>query len=116
MKRELTERQKEYSKYLRSQDWKDRRTVLADQWNNKCACCGGNNILQLHHLNYDSLGTETIYDVVLLCKGCHCDIHHNRLKIWILTESEQKAFTTLKEHLREFNVSIVTFVRKDKVS
>ena len=50
----------------------------------------------MHHLTYDSLGNETRYDVVPLCKGCHLKIHRGKLKIWVFTQKEYEAFEKIK--------------------
>ena len=36
-------------------------------------CGSGGRRLDLHHLHYDTLGTERLRDVALLCRPCHTD-------------------------------------------
>lgn len=91
-----TERQKEYHKYLASEDWKRRGSELREAWGNKCAFCGATEHLNLHHLDYGNLGAETVKDVVLLCKGCHLKAHKGKLKIWGFTQEERDAFEKVK--------------------
>jgi len=91
-----TKRQKEYREYLLSESWKQRKVDLANEWGNKCAWCGSTNVLNLHHLNYDSLEKETVKDVILLCKGCHLRAHKGTLTIWGFTEEERLAFEKIK--------------------
>lgn len=108
-----TDKQKEYAKYLRSEDWKSRKEYLSQQWNNECACCKKNKNLHLHHLSYDNLGKETIRDVILLCKGCHLDVHKNRLEVWMFNKSEYEAFKKIKHIICNPKRSYITFIVED---
>ena len=92
-----TERQKEYSKYLNSDSWKERRTVFRKAWGNKCVWCGSEESLHLHHMSYENLGNEPLFDVILLCKGCHLKVHRKHLRIWVFTEEEHAAFQKVKD-------------------
>jgi len=64
-------------KYLQSNEWrklKSRRLKLA---NNKCEAknCSNTKNLDLHHIDYDSLGHEDINDVRIVCRKCHNELH-----------------------------------------
>lgn len=64
-------------KYLQSQDWhklKSKRLKLAS---NQCEVknCLNTKNLDLHHIDYHSLGNEDINDVRIVCRKCHDDIH-----------------------------------------
>lgn len=48
----------------------------------RCMKCGyepWKPCLQLHHLNYDHVGHETLEDVILLCPKCHTAAHGKEL-------------------------------------
>lgn len=68
----------EYREYLKSDDWRERRLELLEEAGHVCSDCGDKST-QLHHLNYDNLGTEELdVDVVALCTQCHKERHDNK--------------------------------------
>lgn len=68
-----------YRKYIRSDDWMQKREerLQIDGW--KCVMCqrGLKECgLQVHHITYRNLGHEdTLHDLVTLCPSCHMKIH-----------------------------------------
>tara|TARA_Y100000592_G_scaffold81075_1_gene128421 strand:- start:7833 stop:8489 length:657 start_codon:yes stop_codon:yes gene_type:complete len=69
----------DYHKYLRSPHWENvrRQALKISGW--KCqACSQRNEILDVHHNNYDCLYNETSKDVVVLCRTCHNKIHKKK--------------------------------------
>jgi len=65
----------EYILYLKSESWKERRKILLEQADHKCFKCG-EMANQLHHLNYNNLGSEILDDdVIAVCSNCHKEIH-----------------------------------------
>ena len=71
----------EYKRYMRSREWNATRQQRLDIDEHCCAMCGRpeakcRNGLQVHHITYQRLGHEDIYnDLVSLCAGCHKKIH-----------------------------------------
>jgi len=37
----------------------------------RCADCGGQQKLELHHRHYETVGNESPGDLVALCRDCH---------------------------------------------
>jgi hypothetical protein len=106
---------KEYAEYLRSEDWINRRNKFKEFWHNKCSFCNSEEDLQVHHLNYDNLGKETSYDVILLCKKCHYLTHKKKLFIWFMTPKEFEAYKVIKHFLIGENAfNIMTFIKTNK--
>lgn len=67
----------EYAKYLQSNQWRDKRLTVLARDNYSCQCCGqSNTALDIHHLTYDRIYEEALYDLVSLCRNCHLS-HHN---------------------------------------
>jgi len=67
-----------YREYLMSDDWRERRKELMEDAGGVCADCG-DKATQLHHENYDNLGSEELdIDVVALCTNCHKERHGNK--------------------------------------
>jgi hypothetical protein len=40
--------------------------------------CESKTRLEVHHLNYDNLGSELPQDLLVLCRDCHHRLHHPR--------------------------------------
>ena len=93
----MSERKKEYAKYLRSADWKARRDKFYDHYEHKCAVCGDTEQLNIHHLHYDHIGCEESNDVICLCKTCHYNAHRGRLKIWVFTKEQYRHFLKVRD-------------------
>lgn len=67
-----------YIEYLKSEDWRERRKELMEEASWTCSDCG-DKATQLHHENYDNLGSEELdIDVIPLCNQCHKDRHGNK--------------------------------------
>jgi 5-methylcytosine-specific restriction endonuclease McrA len=62
---------KTYQEYLQSEMWQDKKNLILEIAEYKCQKCGSKKNLQVHHLNYDSVGNENQHDVIVLCKNCH---------------------------------------------
>ena len=71
---------KEYYKHLlKDKRWKEFRLKVMSERGNKCECCGGTDILQIHHTFYISGKMPWEYnidDMRVLCKKCHQRIHN----------------------------------------
>ena len=63
----------DYKKYIKSQEWKEKRQAKLETCDFKCECEGGcvREATQIHHLHYDTLGNERIEDLQALCAKCH---------------------------------------------
>lgn len=71
-----------YDEYIRSKEWKDRRSIILIQQKG-CAVCerGDNASLHIHHLIYDNFGDEEPSDCIGLCLRCHAYVHNKGLLI-----------------------------------
>lgn len=67
----------EYLAYIQSPRWmkKRARRLCFDQ--HKCCYCKGSVRLQVHHLHYDHLFNETMWDLITLCFQCHEELHRD---------------------------------------
>lgn len=63
-----------YSDYLKSCDWKEKRTLKRNNKKN-CAICGSKENLHTHHLNYKNLIDVEQSDLRVLCENCHFLTH-----------------------------------------
>lgn len=66
-----------YQKYLRSDKFKEVKTIVHTRDNERCVCCGRETDLQVHHITYQHLGCGgeiEANDCILMCKICHSAI------------------------------------------
>lgn len=61
----------EYTAYLKSPEWAEKREQAFAYYGHKCMRCGTNKRLQVHHLNYLRLGHELMSDLGIYCYWCH---------------------------------------------
>lgn len=76
---EMSDKYQEYERYLLSPEWdKKRRMRLYFNKNNflgKCEICGENEATQIHHMTYNRLYNEWVFDLAAICSDCHRRIH-----------------------------------------
>ena len=65
-----------YDDYLRSPDWRRRRALVIDRAHGRCEGCASAPATQVHHLSYDRVGNEMLFDLVALCSTCHDRVHN----------------------------------------
>jgi hypothetical protein len=80
----------EYSEYLKSEHWKNLRSKKKK---NRCAICGSEENLQVHHLVYRHIFDVTKGDLRKLCRECHETAH-------ILIKSGTLVFRSENTHSR----------------
>lgn len=76
---ERRKRKEYYNRLLEDKRWKEFRLKVLSERGNKCECCGGTDVLQIHHTFYirGKMPWEyEINDMRVLCKKCHQRIHH----------------------------------------
>ena len=64
-----------YSEYLRSAEWAGRRAKVLARDGYRCRGCGDAPATQVHHLTYDRVGNELLFDLVSVCDRCHERCH-----------------------------------------
>ena len=65
----------DYTKYIESEEWKEKREdrIILDGY--KCRMCGSAKNLVVHHITYENAPNEDMFDLVTLCKACHNELH-----------------------------------------
>lgn len=61
----------EYSIYLNSEKWKEKRERVLKRDNYVCKACERNKATQVHHISYEFIYNEPLFDLVSVCKPCH---------------------------------------------
>jgi 5-methylcytosine-specific restriction endonuclease McrA len=69
-----------YGKYLKIDCWQLRRSAYLRQRGKQCELCGAQEefirgTVQVHHLTYARLGSETDLDLIAVCDACHRAMH-----------------------------------------
>lgn len=66
-----------YTKYLESDEWKEKRKLVAKDRNNTCELCGKSVLFgfHIHHLTYERIFNEDLDDLMFLCAECHSKVH-----------------------------------------
>ena len=64
-----------YSGYLLTTHWKDKRIEILARDFYECTRCGAKKNLNVHHLDYSNLWNEEDEDLITLCSSCHSKEH-----------------------------------------
>lgn len=76
---ERRKRKEYYNRLLEDKRWKEFRLKVLSERGNKCECCGGADVLQIHHTFYIRGKMPWEYDIKdmrVLCRTCHQRIHN----------------------------------------
>lgn len=61
--------------YLRSRKWIEKRKAVMQRADGICEGCLTNPATQVHHLTYDHVGDELLFELVAVCDDCHAKAH-----------------------------------------
>lgn len=64
-----------YNEYLKSPQWERKRRAVLDRCQGICEGCRINKAVQVHHLTYEHVGEEFLWELVAVCRMCHSRIH-----------------------------------------
>jgi 5-methylcytosine-specific restriction endonuclease McrA len=64
-----------YDAHLRSPRWRELAAKVRSRARGVCEGCAERPGDHVHHLTYDRLGAEMLFDLVLVCRRCHEAIH-----------------------------------------
>lgn len=78
-----------HRKYIRSDEWAQRRAEFFARYPRRCYGCGSFEEIHLHHRTYKRMGAEYDCDLVPLCSHCHHRVHAYHQKsggsLWRIT-------------------------------
>jgi 5-methylcytosine-specific restriction endonuclease McrA len=81
--REKTERSsdwwRKYNEYLKTPKWKEKSRLVLKRDNFICRGCLQATAVHAHHLSYEHVGDEFLFELVAVCFDCHKKIHPDRL-------------------------------------
>ena len=61
--------------YMNSPAWKDLRRLVMERAQGLCEGCRQADAAEVHHLSYEHLGHEFLFELVALCRDCHSRYH-----------------------------------------
>ena len=67
-----------YSEYLASPEWAARRRLVLVRAAGTCEGCGSAPPSEVHHLTYEHLGEEFLFELTAVCSTCHVRLHAQR--------------------------------------
>lgn len=67
-----------YTAYLKTPQWRSKRTAVLARANGMCEGCLTRRATQVHHLTYAHVGDEFLFELVAICDECHSRIHKDR--------------------------------------
>lgn len=67
-----------YAAYLLSPKWKAIRDKVLVRDGHRCQGCLGARATQVHHLTYDHVGDELLFELIAVCDFCHERVHGKR--------------------------------------
>jgi hypothetical protein len=86
--RESERWREEYTRYLQSPEWLEKRRRVMSRCNGICEGCGEANAVQVHHRWYpprpilpgsrEWIRAEKLFHLVAVCMRCHNDLHPNK--------------------------------------
>ncbi len=69
-----------YDQYLRTPEWKEKRSGALKRAGYACQVCSSNEKLHVHHRTYLRRGSELDADLTVLCEKCH-SLFHEKSKL-----------------------------------
>lgn len=69
------EQRNDYNQYMKSEEWQTLRRKVFARAKGICEGCGEAAATAVHHLTYERMGEEMLFDLVAVCQGCHDKIH-----------------------------------------
>lgn len=72
---EKAKRKVDYDLYLKTQKWRDKAKRVLNRDKYICQGCLINEASEVHHLTYERIYREPLYDLVSLCHNCHRSVH-----------------------------------------
>lgn len=64
-----------YEQYLRTPQWLSRRAKVMERANGICEGCMVERATQVHHVTYEHVGDEFLWELRAICRSCHERLH-----------------------------------------
>jgi 5-methylcytosine-specific restriction endonuclease McrA len=73
--RERAEYRARYHAYLETPQWREKSQLVISRAGGVCQGCGKARATQAHHLTYEHIGNELLWELVAVCRPCHERAH-----------------------------------------
>jgi 5-methylcytosine-specific restriction endonuclease McrA len=70
-----------YNAYLKTPQWRTKSQMVLERASYRCEGCGMARATQAHHLTYDHVGDELLWELRAVCKGCHERAHAGKREL-----------------------------------
>jgi 5-methylcytosine-specific restriction endonuclease McrA len=67
-----------YDEHIKSAKWRGLRRAVIRRCGGRCEGCAEAEVEHVHHLTYNNLGDELLFQLVGLCRDCHQRVHPGR--------------------------------------
>lgn len=67
----------DHDEYLKTESWRMKRELVLKRDNYLCQGCRSSRAVHVHHLTYENVKDELLFQLVSLCEECHRKAHHN---------------------------------------
>jgi len=70
---------RKYNRYIKRSDrWQKKREAVLERDSYTCQACLHRKATEVHHLTYENIGDEPLFDLVAICGPCHQKLHNRR--------------------------------------
>lgn len=76
---EIDQRRARYHAYLETQEWKSLRNRVLARAQGQCEGCGRWPATEVHHLSYEHVGDEFLWELKAVCRDCHDRLHPDKI-------------------------------------
>jgi len=77
----------EYEDYLLTDEWRKKRALVLKRDGNVCQGCLSAPANEVHHLTYENIFQEFLFELISLCRDCHKMLHNKRKIAGEITKS-----------------------------
>lgn len=74
-----TEGYADYEEYLASDKWARKRKAILERDKGLCQACLKRQATEVHHLTYERIFDEPMFDLVAICRPCHERLHKKKI-------------------------------------
>jgi hypothetical protein len=67
-----------YEEYLAGPVWRKKREKVFERASGVCEGCREKPATQVHHLSYEHVGNEFLFELVAVCDDCHEELHNHK--------------------------------------
>lgn len=67
-----------YTQYLKTPEWSQRRSKVIERAKGICEGCLSARATQVHHVSYEHVGDELLWELRAICDACHERCHKER--------------------------------------